>query len=1352
MSTEYYAPRTCYEIIENKQRRERNTVTHTLEALRECPAYVLLGQPGIGKTTAFKQEATQPNYLYIEARKFITPDIKPEWENKTLFIDGLDEVRAGKDDVLFPLDQIHSKLDQLGSPKFRLSCREADWYGKYDNTELKKVSPDSEIKELYLVELTDDDLHKILIKNYDKTADEASSFLEEAQRRDLMDLINNPQILGMLVAAVGEENDWPESKSDIFKLACEKLLMEERNLVHDIAYRNQRPPCEELMLASGMLCAVMLLARKQGFALLRSDVDVIYPHIADMADNDPGILQLVARTRLFTIHKGHAEYRHRIFAEYLSAYYLSNKIDNEGLPVGRVLALMTGTDGGVVAELRGVYAWLATICHKERTRLMQRDPLGVVLYGDVSLFSKEDRLKLLHDLSERAENTGGFSLKYLKTQSFGALCQADMEPDFRGILESNNRSDTHQFLLMHVLASMTHGKELPGLSDELVRLLQNPGGRLGNRKRAMQVLSRFDDEQTLLNMLADIGQNIIPDPDDDLLGELLLSLYPHRITTSEIFNYFRPPKKPNYIGDYDYFWCVELTRLSTDNQVAQLLDALVTIQAKSRRGPDEYTYRTMVGNLLVRGVEASGATVETERLSDWLGLGLDKFDSTSLLHEDAEDIRKWLERHPEIQKSLIERQLNKCGRSGNFDWCTSRIRDRLFNADLPGDYGRWCLDKARATENEQVAKYLFWQSVSSLDTGKGNVGLCRELVENAAAKDARFKRDWDEYSIREINPEYGISDRERVRQRDERDRDKKAFVQFIRNNLANIEAGTAKPGIFSKLASAYYGYFIESRGDNPVERLRYFFDNDIGLVQAILNGLPRFIHREDIPDVTGIFRVHMENKHLVYSHPYRAGMDELARSGIQTLLELSEEKIAKALAFYFADRTEETVWYKTILEERPELVARVYTMYGTMALRAGKMHITGSYQLAFGDNHKQMARLAALPLLESFRTRSTSEQLAPLYDLLAAALQHADRNRLKQLTEKKLSLKSMDAAQRVLWLTSGFILAPEQFAQQLTEFVSGKEARINYLSGFLSYRSNQWKPVDRLFLQGVSLLIELLGPCYAPVSISDDDYLSGSASFASSEVIMELISRLATFLTDEATAVIESLLRSDHLSTWRPRLTRILYAQSSAKREAMFRHASLNQALDTLKNGPPANAADLACITRERIRELADRIKYENTNDFRQYWEKYPKKRQHEQICRDLFLSDLRPLLKKMQIDAQPEGRYAAEGRADIRVSFMGYNLPIEIKCNDSKDLWHGIRDQLIQRYTTDPDAHGYGIYLVFWFDHEKTPPHPESGPKPRTPTELEERLSQLLKNDEERKKISVCVVDCIADGQVKTL
>ena len=169
------------------------------------------------------------------------------------------------------------------------------------------------------------------------------------------------------------------------------------------------------------------------------------------------------------------------------------------------------------------------------------------------------------------------------------------------------------------------------------------------------------------------------------------------------------------------------------------------------------------------------------------------------------------------------------------------------------------------------------------------------------------------------------------------------------------------------------------------------------------------------------------------------------------------------------------------------------------------------------------------------------------------------------------------------------------------------------------------------------------------------------------------------------------------------------------------------------------------CI-RDSIQELAERIKYGNTNDFRQYWKNYPDEREYEETCRDRFLSDLKPLLANVDVDARPESRYVSERRADIQVSFgssNSNNIPIEIKCNDSKDLWHGIRKQLIERYTIDPGAHGYGIYLVFWFGYGKTTSHPESGPKPRTPAELGERLKQLLKNDEERKKISVCVVDC---------
>ena len=228
MILNYYVPRSCREFVGDDTARDI-PITKDLSSYRDCSAYVLLGNPGSGKTITFKQEATQPDCQYVTARDFITFDKKPEWQDKIFFIDALDEVRAGKGDVLSSFDEIRNKLEQFGQPRFRLSCREADWYGEFDREELKKISPDGEIKELSFVELTEEDLRQILIENHHKTESEASSFLENAKHRELTDLIKNPQILEMLVVAVGEGNEWPERKVDVFRLACEKLLLEEWN-------------------------------------------------------------------------------------------------------------------------------------------------------------------------------------------------------------------------------------------------------------------------------------------------------------------------------------------------------------------------------------------------------------------------------------------------------------------------------------------------------------------------------------------------------------------------------------------------------------------------------------------------------------------------------------------------------------------------------------------------------------------------------------------------------------------------------------------------------------------------------------------------------------------------------------------------------------------------------------------------------------------------------------------------------------------------------------------------------------------------------------------------------------------
>ena len=117
----------------------------------------------------------------------------------------------------------------------------------------------------------------------------------------------------------------------------------------------------------------------------------------------------------------------------------------------------------------------------------------------------------------------------------------------------------------------------------------------------------------------------------------------------------------------------------------------------------------------------------------------------------------------------------------------------------------------------------------------------------------------------------------------------------------------------------------------------------------------------------------------------------------------------------------------------------------------------------------------------------------------------------------------------------------------------------------------------------------------------------------------------------------------------------------------------------------------------------------------------------------------------KLGIEAQREGNYADNKRADIRVSFggaNGFNVPIEIKKDTHDDLWRAIHEQLVLKYVRDPGAAGYGIYLVFWFGGKGMRPPSDGGKKPRSAKELEDRLRQTL-TPEESYRIQICVIDC---------
>ena len=157
--------RTCTELGRDGG-ESPETEPRPLSAYWSAQAYVLLGDPGSGKTTAFDTECKKlgDEAKFISARDFLIYDdsAPDELRGRTLFIDGLDEVRAGASDIRSPFDRIRGLLIKLGRPRFRISCREADWLGENDRQRLELVAKDSTVAALRLDPLTPTDVENIL--------------------------------------------------------------------------------------------------------------------------------------------------------------------------------------------------------------------------------------------------------------------------------------------------------------------------------------------------------------------------------------------------------------------------------------------------------------------------------------------------------------------------------------------------------------------------------------------------------------------------------------------------------------------------------------------------------------------------------------------------------------------------------------------------------------------------------------------------------------------------------------------------------------------------------------------------------------------------------------------------------------------------------------------------------------------------------------------------------------------------------------------------------------------------------------------------------------------------------------
>lgn len=1329
-----------------------------LQAWRDAEAYVLLAAPGAGKTSVFKSEAEASGGEYITARNFITLGPASCSPKAPLFIDGLDEVRAGSASRRDPLEEIRKRLNQLRRPRFRISCREADWLGAVDKNALRAVAPNGELAELHLLPLDDEEILVIVSRNPSAAAS-AKDFLSQAKRRGVRALLGNPLLLNLMIEAV-RGDQWPRGRADVYRLASERLAIEYND--EHRAERKAAPSTEVVLDDAGLLSALLLLSGVEGFS-----AQATFNPLggATTVESIPTALGLrdphaALSSKVFAADGEIRIPLHRTVAEYLAARAIACRVQR-GLPIGRVLALMSGLDGGIVEPLRGLHAWLAVHCTSNRRELIDRDPLGVVLYGDLTSFTTLEKEHVLQALHREAQRFAFFRRGHWEAHPFGALATADMVPTFRNLFAAPNRDLAHQSLLDCVLDAIGHTHEpdaLATLRSSLEKLVRDDSFNPSLRAEALQSWLRLApaDLQPARALLDQINSGAVSDPDDELAGLLLDCLYPARLPTEEVLDYLHRPKRESLNGKYRHFWIDALIDRTPSSALASLADRWIKARSELQGERWDLDRNRLAGRLLAAAVRAHGESVPIERLYKWLGAGIDEHGFAALRDEDAAPLRNWLAVHPELQKALVAygwTQVRKDPSTGSrFFW---ESETRLFRSTRPADWYEWLLEQAAATEDEALARYCFDNAAHAALNQLPGFDITMEQVERWVENNRKKwpgADDWlsDAWSL-PLDHWEGEEFRRKAEHEAKESELRRERRRHIEPHLAELRNGIAPPGLMMQVAYAYEERYLDVRGDSPLARVQDLLGGSIDEAVSVVHGLVAALSRDDLPSVVEILKIDATQRHH-YLRPVCLLGARLAFERDADVWRRWREDLARRLvAFWLTEGLGEPPgWYEALCAQHPDWVASVLVPFAVQRIRGqAQSNIAGLWSLAKDEAPKDLARLVLPELLQRYPARADEAQLRVLNgELLRAASRHLDSELIADQIGRRLAMKSLDAGQRIAWLVAGVAIDAEKYSRLLVDFVGERQSHAAQLALALEQQEGRRRSAASAPARVLGRLIELIAPHAAPEH-PEGAFWVGDAD-RRRDLLNDFINQLAAQESAAAAEELDRLRSLPTLQRWRLALDAAAFEQQRLARDAAFHHPTIDEIASTLANGAPANPLDLAALMLDYLQDLQAQLRGDDTNRLRLFRRDDGRTSKAENDCRDVLLPMLRDRASRVGVHVETEGRSAREGRTDMRASLVLPNkriaVPIEVKKEKHRALWSGWRTQLKDLYAVDPAAGGVGIYLALWFG-EKVTASP-SGKRPVTPHELQCALTNLIES-EDRARLTVFVFDLSLPGKI---
>ena len=543
-----------------------------LAALQNWQAVALLGEPGIGKSTALKEEAARIAALpaavgvasiYADLRNFSSELLlhqrvfeseqftawKTDRSHLFLHLDSLDEALLRINSIA---NLLASELPRLATDRLsiRIACRTAVWPAETLGDALKDIwGEGSGTFELAPLRRKD------IIMALEAHGIAVEGFMRSLFAAQAAPFAIKPLTLNMLLTIYRQQGDFPNSNIELYRRGCLALCEESNKSRRNSGRRGKLNAGQRMRLAGRIAAATILGNRFAVWTGLQVDCpgeDIPLSALAgaretgvtptfDATDDN---VREVLDSGLFSSRGEHRMgWAHQGYGEFLATLYLFER----GVPATTILKVLRHPAGGLVPQLSGVAAWAASLSSELRNALIADEPIAL-LKGDLSSWSADDRAALVRALLDAFEADLVTDSPYSNAEAYAKLNHSGLPDEIRSFVTDRQRKATTRRLALLIAEK----SRLAELRHDLLQVALDADDDPYVRAGAVSALKHCLDDSVLAAIRPLAAGQGDPDPSYDIKGNALDVLWPDHMTSAELFSLLTVPAD-NYFGIYVRF-------------------------------------------------------------------------------------------------------------------------------------------------------------------------------------------------------------------------------------------------------------------------------------------------------------------------------------------------------------------------------------------------------------------------------------------------------------------------------------------------------------------------------------------------------------------------------------------------------------------------------------------------------------------------------------------------------------------------------------------------------------------------------------------------------------------------------